>query len=235
MSDSTEIYEFDAQTFAKAWLAVFTATSDDDARPILYRTIAVEIWPTGVRLSATDSFMIWSAWVPRVGSRMSEPPDFGELPDRVITACDEDYRGRDLLKFAYKGVTAKDAPPQNLKVTLGPAPLEDGQFPGTEREAVTFSFPADVAIGDRVVLGTIDGTYPEWRSLMTRKPSNAKSVALNPELLSRVFSIKRYWGQPFTFSFAGATNVIIVEPTNLPQDPPLIGAVMPTKVRTDLA
>lgn len=226
MSD-TEEYTFDAYAFARAWLSVFTASSDDDARPILYRTIAVELWPDGVRLSATDSCMLWSAYVPSFGRQMVAPPEFGELPDRVITVCDEDYRGRDLLKFAFKVVTAKDAPPQNVKVTFGTSPLEDGQFPGTEREAVAFSFPAQVAISERVSMATIDGTYPEWRSLFTRKPSSARSVRLNPHLLARLVSIKRYYGLPFKFSFAGATNAILVDPDLWPQDPPLIGLVMP--------
>lgn len=227
-----EDYEFDAWTFARSWLAVATAASDDDERPILWRTVAVELWPNGVRLTSTDSYLLWSAWVPRVGFHANPEPAFEELPDEVIVACDADFRGRDLLKFAYKVVTAKDAPPQNLKVSLGPAPLEDGQFPGTEREAVAFSFPADVAISERVVLGTIEGHYPEWRALLTHGAKNVKEVALGPELLARIGSIKRWWGTAIKFTFTGAVSVVHMTPRPTEHAGSLVGGVMPVRIET---
>jgi hypothetical protein len=227
----TETYEFDARTLSRAWLAVFSATSEDDERPLLYRTVAVELWESGVRLTATDSYMIWTAWVPKMGTKDAEP-GMDELPDRVIVAHDADFRGRDLLKFAFKVVTAKDAPPQSVQLSLGPAPLEDGQFPGTESEAVSFTFPADAAIGERVVIATIDGTYPEWRSMLAGKVNKSlKTVCLSPHLLARIASIKRYWGNPLKFTFTGPTSVALMEP--LPDLNPtaasLIGGVMPAR------
>lgn len=230
MSDQTE-YEVDAETLARAWLAVFTATSEDHERPILCRTVAIELWPDGVRLTACDSYMIWTAWVPRSSSKAILEPTMGELPETVVVAFDEDYRGRDLLKFAYKIVTAKDAAPQRVKLTIGPAPLQNGQFPGTELDAVSLSFPADASIGDRVVLGTIEGVYPEWRSLIAGKASKkTDKVCLSPELLSRVASIKRYFGEPLTLTFTG--GVVLLEP--FPSLGPLVnllGGVMPVRDR----
>jgi len=174
--------------------------------------------------------MIWTAWVPRLGSQAVEP-GMDEITERVIVAHDADFRGRDLLKFAFKVVTAKDAPPQNVQLSLGPAPLEEGQFPGTESEAVSFTFPSDAAIGERVVIATIDGTYPEWRSMLAGKVNKSlKTVCLSPFLLARIASIKRYWGTPIKFTFTGPHSVALMEP--LPSLGPggsLIGGVMPAR------
>lgn len=230
MTSTREDYEFDAWTFARSWLAVATAASEDDERPILHRTVAIEIWPNGVRLTATDSYLLWSSWVPRVGFHAHPEPALEELPDEVIVAHDGDFRGRDLLKFAFKVVTGKDASPQNLKVTLGPAPLEDGQFPGTESEAVSFSFPADVAVGERVVLGTIEGRYPEWRGLLNHGSKNVKEVALGADLLGRVGSIKRWWPSPLKFTFTGHLSVVHLAPLADPAGGSLIGGVMPVRI-----
>lgn len=229
MSDSSE-YEFDAETFARAWLAVCTAASDDNERPLLYRTVAVELWPDGVRLTSLDSYMLWTSWVPKMGRHSVTEPTMGELPEQEpIVAFDEDYRGQALLKFAYKIVTAKDASPQNIKLALGPAPLEDGQFPGTELDAVSLSFPADAAIGERVVLATVEGRYPEWRSLITEKPERStKTVCINPEYLGRIASVKRYWGEAMKFTFTGGP-VLLNPLQGLGLAGELIGAVMPVR------
>lgn len=135
------------------------------------------------------------------------------------------------LKFAFKTVTAKDAPPQHLRVQVGPAPLDEGQFPGTERDQVAFSFPADAPIGERVVLRALEGRYPEWRSLLNVAPKSAKEVVLRPELLHRVVSVKRYYGEPLQFRLSGPTGTILLEPMpslGLPM-PELLGAVMPVR------
>lgn len=230
MSELTD-YEFDAETFARAWLAVFTAASDDAERPILYRIVAVELWPDGVRLTSLDSHMLWTSWVPRMGSHGIPEPTIGELPDEVVVAFDEDQRGQALLEFAYKIVTAKDAAPQHIKLTLGPAPLEDGQFPGTERDAASLSFPADASIGERVVLATIEGVFPEWRSLIAGKPSKkVGSICINPDYLGRIASVKRYWGEPMKFAFTNGVVLLSSQPGPGPVGD-LIGGVMPISER----
>jgi hypothetical protein len=238
VSDERTSYEFSAENFCRAWLSVFTATADDDARPIMHRTIAMEMWPQGIRLTACDSYMIWTSFVPSFGRDIDDAPAFGELPDeeQIVVACDEDHRTRDLLKFAFKTVTAKDAPPQHLKVSFGPAPLDDGQFPGTEREQVAFSFPADAPVGERVVLRAVEGHYPEWRSLMVASPKSTKEIRLNSELLTRVASVKRYYGDTMHFTFSGAQKAVMVEPVRPaegPIGPSLLGAVMPIRVGGD--
>jgi hypothetical protein len=152
------------------------------------------------------------------------------LPDVVFTASDTDFRGRDLLKYAFKTVTAKDAPPQALRVTFGPAPLAPGQFPGTQSDAVSLSFPADVAVNERVVLATIEGRYPEWRPFFVAKPKATVSVGINPELAARLVSIKRFYPEPFKLTFTGASKAVLVDPQGDQLKPDLIGAFMPVTI-----
>ena len=54
---------FDAPTLAHAWLAVAQASSTDKDMPYLYRSVTVEEHPNGVRLLATDRFVLLAAWV----------------------------------------------------------------------------------------------------------------------------------------------------------------------------
>jgi hypothetical protein len=50
---------FDAPSFARAWLAVSVAKSNDDFRPLL-TAVCLSEYPDGIALAATDSYM--AAW-----------------------------------------------------------------------------------------------------------------------------------------------------------------------------
>src|SRR5689334_16300941 len=56
-----------AREAAIAWLNAFLATSGDSERPLLYRTISVEVfefYPKGVQFIATNGHILFRAWVP---------------------------------------------------------------------------------------------------------------------------------------------------------------------------
>lgn len=59
----TQTFKFDARTLALGWLATSLASSNDDDRPALYRTVHVECFSTGMRLLATDSYMLLRSWI----------------------------------------------------------------------------------------------------------------------------------------------------------------------------
>jgi len=57
--------EIPLRPLAKAWQATQIAASDDEARPVLYRTALVEVFEDhGLRMVSTDSFILVRAWVP---------------------------------------------------------------------------------------------------------------------------------------------------------------------------
>lgn len=231
-------YEFDAETFCRAWLSVAVAAAEDQGRPTLHRAVAIERWSTGVRLTACDSYILWTAFVPAYGVDIEDAPRFEELPDEdhIVIASDEDWRLRDLLKYALKTVTAKDAAPMHLSLEVGPGVLEDGQFPGTERDQVLLSFPADALIGEKVAVSSIDGHYPEWRSLFPAKTGKrtVEELWLNPALVDRVAAVKRWYGQSQVWTFHGPDKAITIEPVKPEDGPvraPLAGLLMPVRHR----
>lgn len=91
---------FDAPTLARAWLSVAQASSSDKDLVTLDRTVAIEEFPTGVRLVATDRYVLLTAWVPDLGAYY-EPrePGLDEAPDRTVITKDSDGRGRGLLGY----------------------------------------------------------------------------------------------------------------------------------------
>lgn len=231
-------YEFDAETFCRAWLSVAVAAAEDQGRPTLHRTVAIERWETGVRLTSCDSFILWTAFVPAYGVDLDEQPEWAELPDedQVVIASDEDWRIRDLLKYAFKTVTAKDAAPMHLSLDVGSGVLEEGQFPGTERDQVLVSFPADALIGEKVAVSSIDGHFPAWRSLFPTDKGRRKigELWLNPHLVDRIAEVKRWYGQTQVWTFHGPDKAITIEPVKPDDGPvraPLAGLLMPVAHR----
>ena len=99
---TTDPLRFDAATLALAWLSVAQASGSDANLPTLDRTVALELYPDGVRLLATDRYVLLTAWVPTVSARDEEAPHVSELPTRTVVTQDADRRGKGLLEYALK-------------------------------------------------------------------------------------------------------------------------------------
>ena len=54
---------FSGQLFAQAWRSVAIAASDDPDRPALFRATNIELHPDGMRIVATDSYLMLHAWI----------------------------------------------------------------------------------------------------------------------------------------------------------------------------
>src|SRR3954447_13226515 len=88
---------------AKAWQATQIAASDDEGRPVLYRTALVEVFEGhGLRMVSTDSYILVRAWVPfdLMGNNLE--PDLDEVPDETFVVSDVDQRALGLLKYVSK-------------------------------------------------------------------------------------------------------------------------------------
>lgn len=102
---------------SRAWLAVQLACSDDPGRPVLYRAVHIEQFPTGLRLVATDSYWMSICWAPAVqtdpdAEPFTEPPLYAQ-PEAIATLNDDEWRVRDLFRHVAK-VTKKPANPDVL-------------------------------------------------------------------------------------------------------------------------
>jgi DNA polymerase III sliding clamp (beta) subunit (PCNA family) len=214
-----------ARLLAAAWLNVSLASSTDDSRPALYRTVLVEVFsPTEVRLIATDSYMILQAWV---ADDETPDPGIGVLPDpaNVLLVADPDGLAQGLMKHLIK-VTKDDDEIQHREVTLRVGSIEDSAqptlMPELDRCALTF------ATDDyRVQCPVIEMPFPSWRQIWPTEARHAPAgrVRYSSEFLARFMKMRDAFGD-VTMTFTTAIGPTVVEVT---ANPPLSGLLMPLR------
>lgn len=224
---------YDARTLARGWLSVALATRKDDDRPALDRTVLIEEFESGVRLTATDSYVLLYTWCPNLDGDLDAPASFDEAPQAVAVAQDFDGRGRGFLGYALGLAIAAakndetatievDLRLQQLSIDDGPGALE---FEGLEARFVVL----EMADRELVQLPTFEGTYPQWRSVVAAfKPKTTNEVGLNPEILGRLAKLGKLHAEtPLVWTFGGAEKMARLD---LPRsDPRISGVVMPVR------
>lgn len=220
---------FDAGTLARGWLAVSLASGSDEATPIIDRTLLVESYHDGVRLAATDRYMVLSAWIPAAGVEAERSLD--EAPSESVVVRDPDGRGRALLAYLRKlaAKAAKDEIPLPQVALYLNEPVEEGTeagFPGMELRQVVIDYPDH----EKLALPIVQGEYPAYRSLLLGHTSIAtRNVAIAGEFMARLGQIGKILGSHVRCSFAGDTGMVGVEVENALVPPYIRGGVMPVK------
>jgi hypothetical protein len=196
-----------ARTFAAAWMNVWSATSDDEERPALFRTVMVEDLgdPVGVRLWATDSYILFRAAVHTMAEYVIEED---VQADAVYVVMDPDARAMALMKYVWKDATEKRKPDATITLTLGkstsgPAPT---LTPDLERDALVLTYE-----GERLTLDQYEGPPPEWRPIVDgHKPASVKNIGLGVDValkpLSRIRSADGIV-PPAEFTWGGTKGV----------------------------
>lgn len=227
---------FDAPTFARAWLAVSQATGAKDDLAVLGRTVAVEEFPTGVRLVSTDRYVLLTAWVPDLNVKHGRPrePHLHEAPDRTIITQDADARVKGLLAYALQLAKREDPdgvmPEGTTEVrvtfdermpvnTVGDATLE-----GLE---LTYTV-VDIPDHERVWAPIVEAPYPDWQALVLgHDAEETKAIALHPDRVSRLVKASAWTDGPIVWTFGGAERVARVDWPD--SDPHVTGLVMPAR------
>lgn len=214
-------------TLAKGWRSVAIAASTDKARPIL-TGVYVEQYRTGLRLVATDSYMMLVTWVPSYDAERSfdpEPP-MTEAPDATAIVLDPDGRGRGLLAHAQQ-LAARDEITE-MRVDLGVIMVEDEDAPrlaGMEPRWCVIEIPER----ERVKLEIAEGsTYPNWRSLIIGGPSPVPSqhIALAPNMVERLAKLGKIQAETrLGFTFTGDDKPVLMDLVD--SFPFVSGLVMP--------
>lgn len=230
---------FDAPTFARAWQSVALASSTDKDLPQLNRTMAIEEYTNGVRLVATDRFILLTAWVPSTDTRTDVEPGFDEAPDRTVIARDADGRGKSLLGYvltlANRDEHKFSEPGEGLVLSVTfdvrlPAGMEgsDATLEGLEPRFVVLDLPDT----ERVWLETIESVYPSWRAIVDSfTPETTKTIALHPERLDRLAKLGKYADGPLAWTFGGTERAALLD---VPlSDPHVSGVVMPVRWITE--
>lgn len=223
---------FSPFSLARGWLSVAIASSKDEARPALSRTVLVERYSTGVRLVATDSYVLLHSWVPADEHDLDPPPEIDEAPLTTAVVRDPHGRGKSFLNHALQLARAAesddmaDAP--EIHVDLGVVITEDDaspSFAGMESMWCVLEMPDK----ERLQLELYEGEFPNWRSIMRHHDAEpTDTVLLTPEIVGRFEKLGAL--QPdakLGFRFGGADKAIAFELVGASQ--PVTGRIMPCR------
>lgn len=229
--------EFDAGCLAPAWLSVAVASSKDGSRPALDRTVCLEQFETGMRITATDSYMLLTAWVPELDHDVDEAADLDEAPVATATAIDRHGRARGLLGHAL-GLAAEAAKNETgeqivMQVRLGwvdqVADEDRSSFAGMDPSFVVLELPGR----ERVKLQVFEGPFPSWRSILTGfKAQRTGAIALSPERTEQLAKLAKRQSSlaAMRFEMGGASKGVRVTVS----ETTIEGLVMPLRWDFDL-
>lgn len=151
---------------ALAWVNVFHATGQSEDRPRLYRTIALEFFPHGVQLVATDghlllrTFVSDGSWGEHVG--YDRWPDLLSRPIRAVTVMDREGFGIGFMKTVLKTAQQQDDAGEMLELSLTRHVDADQPDLGEDLSAWRLTIRS---CGQRFDLKLHDEAYPNWRAL----------------------------------------------------------------------
>lgn len=219
---------FDAETLAQGWLSVAVASSSDKDRPQLHRTVLIEQHVEGVRLIATDSYVLLHAWVPNIEHDLDPEPD--GAPDSIAVAMDPHGRAKSFLAHVLglaQSAKKKDLPPVEVRLSLGVTDHDDNadSLPGMEATYAVLELPDT----ERLKLTVYDGSYPEWRALSRGFAATATdTIALAPSIVGRLAKLGAILSEStLGFSWAGPDKAARVELVGAPVT--VEGLVMPCR------
>ena len=211
--DTAEIVTFDGAAFARAWLTAAIASGSDTERPALCNTVAIEFHRTGVRLVATDSYVLLTAWVTDYEhDEDADPPRMATTPASTVVAVDPHGRMRGLMKHIRKltkGQEASDVDPVPVTIRVVQA-AEPGQL---SADLAPVSIIVEIAGRERLVLGTYEGSFPTWRPLLTRhKPEPTGRLTVTPTAFLRLGELSALYGKTaVVLTYAGEHGPVLVD------------------------
>lgn len=226
---------FDGPLLARAWLTVATAAGTSKDIPLLFKTVAVEAYDTGVRLVSTDTTVLLTAFVPNLEHHYdTAEPERALLPDQTVIAADIDGRGRSFLGYVIALAARGDDEeyvPGDVEVQIefgvtGPGMGSAAQpsFDGMDLTYVTLATP-DV---EKVYLPVHQGAPVDWRPIVDiYEAKHTTDVVLSAELVERLGKVRKHAGGYLRLGLAGKTGLIRVEYTQA--DPPVWGVFMPAR------
>jgi hypothetical protein len=193
------------------WLSTALAQSTDESRPVLCNTTLVEVYPTGLRLVSTDSFILITGWVPLSGTDHPEP-GLTKKPEQSIIVRDLDGRARSLLGY-LKGITngEPEGKAEPVDVVLytheptGPQP----SFEGLEASRFVLEVPGE----ERLALDTMDTAFPGWRQLFRGfTPGPVDESMWGHDGILRLGQLSKFWGKvPIRCTFGGPNQPLLVD------------------------
>jgi hypothetical protein len=226
--EQTLVTKVDGRTLATAWMSVALASGREPDRPQLFKTVRVEVYPSGLRLIATDSYMLLYCWVPASGEP-DEEPELHHEPIDAVTVIDTMGRAASLMTYVLAATKpTKDVVPPSIDMLAALTIMPNGDqagFDGMEAAALSFEIPDH----ESLLLPTYEGDWPHYAKLFEPfTPKNTKVIGLNPEVIGRLAKLGKYHeNRPIRWEMSGSEHMTRVSVTE--SNPDVIGAVMPVR------
>lgn len=220
---------YDGNTLARAWLSVAQASGHKDDVPQLAKTVHLEHHPDGLRLVATDRYMLLTCWIPTFDDPDAEPPGLDVIPDRTVVAADTHGRARNLMGYVLSLTGGDDAEPLPVEVVYD-VRLDDPAPDAPHLEGMDPTYVVlDVPDTERVYLPVVEADFPDWRKFIDGfEPKSTDAVAINPELLGRLGKIQKWTGTaPLVWRWGGPDRAAAIEYGG--SVPAVSGLVMPMR------
>lgn len=225
---------YPARDLARAWLTVAQASGTDKAVVRTNRTVSVDTFWEGVRLTATDLYMVITAWVPNVDHELARAPDPDEPPDRSEVVADVDKRAVALMKYVVKLTAEEDeddwlGTPAELTVQWDVDDPDDE--PVLDDSLATKWTALSIPDRERVHLPTLGIKAADAHKVALAPPAatGATHVGMNLDLLYKLAPCRRWYpGCAVRWAFAGPTAAVAF--TLHGSRPPVHGALMPMRL-----
>ena len=211
-------HTFAAADLAQVWQSVAIATAAGNIRPIL-EGILIESYPgQGVRLTATDSFILITGWVPELNhdpSIIQYPAELDEAP--VSKAIVTDPKGHVLKLMTWAAKDAAEAiksgdPSPMIRLTIGDDQRSGFVLPGLDAKVATFDAPL---LGKRFKAMVLEAEYPNWRAVWPSKVSDilrSSEVGFGAMGLLRFGQLSNLWGAAaLRLTIGGSKQPVLVD------------------------
>ena len=193
---------------AVAWCNAFLATGDNVDRPVLYRTIAVEFFESGVQFVATSGHLLLRAWCPSQDDPGAEMPLTEEVPDTAVIVMDTDKFAIGFIKATLAACGATDdGDVMPLVLSVEPTDTTEPQL-GEELASERLTLRA---FGQELHCRLYEGEYPNWRGLHFGLDAAelVDGMCLAPRLFALIGKLKGVTG--IDCDFHGAERAIEVK------------------------
>jgi hypothetical protein len=215
-----------ARATAIAWLNAYLATGNDDEKPTLCKTLAIEFFESGVLFVACDGITLLRAWVASVPG--AEWPRLDEDPDRQLVVRDADGFGAGFMKSVIRATADEDAP-SDLHLSLiaadEGATLLLGDAFMSERLSIR-------STDQRIDMPLFEGKYADWRAAEPKGGAwkSIERIAIAPAYLGMLGKLRNVG--TVLFRYQGADKTIALKGLSGP-DTMVRGMLAPQRIDTE--
>lgn len=188
-----------ARAAAVAWLNAYLAASQDEERPVLYRTLAVELFRDGIHLIGCNGHLLFRTWVGAADREAACPwPDIAEAPPQSVVVMDPEGFGVGFMRTLLR--VTNDEEMSREQLTLSTAAGDDGATLALGEEFMSERVILR-ACGQRLDLKLYESTYPDWRrlNLGIDESERVKGLTVAPKYLGFIGRLKDVHAADLTF------------------------------------